>query len=160
MKGITKEQAFYYGLLNIPMMIFLGGLEELGWRNILQPELEEKFSFGIASVLTSLIWAIWHLPLFFIAGTSQSGMNFGLFTVMIFGMSFALASIYYVSKSIWLCILFHTIINAFSSIWIINEDILTRVITLVVLIIFSFILVRYSSIKRKSLLNNQSYIKE
>jgi membrane protease YdiL (CAAX protease family) len=143
MKGITKQGDFYLGLLNIPVMILLGGLEELGWRYILQPELEKRFTFGVASALTSLIWAIWHLPLFYIAGTSQSGSSFGLYTIMVFGMSFALAAIYHVSKSIWLCILFHTMINAFSSTWIINESIKTRICTSTILILLSFALVTY-----------------
>ncbi|MGI6576575.1 MAG: type II CAAX prenyl endopeptidase Rce1 family protein [Eubacteriales bacterium] len=81
--------------------------------------------------------------MFYIAGTSQSGSSFGLYTIMVFGMSFALAAIYHVSKSIWLCILFHTMINAFSSTWIINESIKTRICTSTILILLSFALVTY-----------------
>ena len=33
----------------LPMMLFGGGNEEVGWRMILQPELEKKFGFHIAT---------------------------------------------------------------------------------------------------------------
>ena len=46
----------------LPMMLFTGGNEEVGWRMILQPELEKKFGFHIATVFTAIIWWIWHLP--------------------------------------------------------------------------------------------------
>ena len=39
----------------LPMMLFVGGNEEVGWRMILQPELEKKFGFHIATIFTSII---------------------------------------------------------------------------------------------------------
>lgn len=69
MGGISKGSDLYLSLLSIPIIIFFGGLEELGWRYILQPYLEKEFSFGIATLFTAFIWAVWHLPLFFIKGT-------------------------------------------------------------------------------------------
>lgn len=48
----------------LPMMLFGGGNEEVGWRMILQPELEKKFGFHIATIFTSIIWWLWHLPIF------------------------------------------------------------------------------------------------
>ncbi|RJE88375.1 CPBP family intramembrane metalloprotease [Paenibacillus sp. 1011MAR3C5] len=122
MGGITNDFPIYIAILSIPVMIIGGGLEELGWRHILQPFLETRFSFITSTLLTSCIWALWHLPLFFIPGTSQSNWSFGLFCISIVGMSFALAVIYRISGSIWLCIFFHALINAFSASWVVNED--------------------------------------
>ncbi|NLL30404.1 MAG: CPBP family intramembrane metalloprotease [Clostridiales bacterium] len=147
MGGISKGSDLYLSLLSIPIIIFFGGLEELGWRYILQPYLEKEFSFGIATLFTAFIWAVWHLPLFFIKGTVNSSLNFGLFTIMIFGMSFALAAIYYTSKSIWLCILFHTMINALSGSWIIEDNILIKTSTAIIMITFSFIMVMWQKKK-------------
>lgn len=147
MGGISKGSDLYLSLLSIPIIIFFGGLEELGWRYILQPYLEKEFSFGIATLFTAFIWAVWHLPLFFIKGTVNSSLNFGLFTIMIFGMSFALAAIYYTSKSSWLCILFHTMINALSGSWIIEDNILIKTSTAIIMITFSFIMVMWQKKK-------------
>lgn len=143
MKGVSSGAEFYVGLLSIPLMILFGGLEELGWRYILQPSLEKRLPFVIATSLTACIWAIWHLPLFFIKGTVQSTQNFGLFIIMVFGMSFALAAILYISKSIWLCILFHSMINALSSTWIIEDSIGIKICTTISMIILSSLIVNY-----------------
>lgn len=40
----------------IPMMFVGGGLEEAGWRYILQPELEKKYSFTVSTIIVSIIW--------------------------------------------------------------------------------------------------------
>lgn len=143
MQGISSGAELYVGLLCIPLMILFGGLEELGWRYILQTSLGKKLSFGIATSLTACIWAIWHLPLFFIKGTVQNTWNFGLFIIMVFGMSFALATILYVSKSIWLCILFHSMANALSSSWVIVDSIDIRICTTISMIMSSFMIVKY-----------------
>ena len=45
----------------LPMMLFGGGNEEVGWRMILQPELEKEFGFHIATIFTAIIWWLWHL---------------------------------------------------------------------------------------------------
>lgn len=142
-KGTSSGAKLYVSLLSIPLMILLGGLEELGWRYILQPSLEKQFPFGIATSLTACIWAVWHLPLFFIEGTVQSNWNFGLFVIMVFGMSFALATIYYISKSIWLCILFHSMINGLALSWIIEDSFKIKSIITASMVALSFGIISY-----------------
>lgn len=155
MQGISKGLKFYIGFLYIPIVIlFCGGLEEIGWRYVLQPALEKQFPFGIATTITACIWAIWHLPLFFIVGSVQYNWNFGIFIISIFGMSFALATIYYVSKSIWLCILFHGITNALSSSWIIKENIEIKICTTILIIVLSFVIVTYQKKKKDKYIEN------
>jgi len=138
MKGITKGNDLYTSILSIPLMIIFGGLEELGWRYILQKQLQKRFYLEVATSITAIVWAIWHLPLFFIYGTAQNNLSFILFTIMVFGMSFALTSIYYISNSIWLCILFHSSINALSSTWIIKDNLEIKTCTSLAIIILSF----------------------
>ncbi len=41
-----------------------GGNEEPGWRGMLQPALQNKFSPLVASLIVSLFWSLWHLPLY------------------------------------------------------------------------------------------------
>lgn len=146
MQGVSKGPELYVSFFSIPVMVFYGGSEELGWRYILQPSLEKQFPFGIATSLTACIWAAWHLPLFFIKGIAYR--NFGLFLIMVFGMAFALATIYYTSKSIWLCILFHSMVNALSSSWVIKESIVIKACTTILIVVFSLVIITYHKKKK------------
>ena len=49
--------------------IVFGGLEEIGWRYVFQPLLQEKFHYFQATILTFIIWSIWHLLFFYIDGS-------------------------------------------------------------------------------------------
>ena len=125
----------------IPIMLFGGGLEETGWRGILQPELEKKYGFTVSTVLVAIIWWMWHLPLFFINGVSQYGADFISFGINVIGLSFALSAIKKLTKSTLLCILFHCITNSLHSVYIVGENILGNCTAAFVLILFSYFFV-------------------
>ena len=63
-------------LLFLMTTFLTGGNEEIGWQGFLQPSLEKILPFPLATVATGLIWAVWHLPLFFMPGSSQAGTSF------------------------------------------------------------------------------------
>lgn len=94
------------------VMIVGGGLEELGWRGVAQPEMEQGLSRPVAAVLVGLIWSVWHLPLFVLPGVGQYGTNFPVFVICVVGGALILAWLYGRTGSILLCILFHASLNA------------------------------------------------
>ena len=47
--------------------------EEIGWRGFALPRLAERMGYGRASLVLGLIWATWHLPIFFIPGADKYG---------------------------------------------------------------------------------------
>jgi membrane protease YdiL (CAAX protease family) len=59
----------------LPLMI-LGPLsEEFGWRGFLQKRVNIEFSPIIGSLIIGITWSLWHLPLFYMLGTSQHDFN-------------------------------------------------------------------------------------
>ena len=95
-----------------PFMILGGGLEELGWRGVAQPEMERGINRPAAAVLVGLIWSLWHLPLFYLPGVGKFGTSFFPFALEIVGTALILAWLYGQTQSILLCILFHAGLNA------------------------------------------------
>lgn len=146
--GYESGAPFFAIIIMIPMMLIGGGLEEAGWRYILQPELEKKYNFIVSTLIVSLIWWVWHLPLFYIQGVSQYGQNYLAFGINVLGLSFVLASIRKNTNSVWLCVLFHCIANSLSGIYIINDNILGNIITSTILIVSSLILVGTNNKKK------------
>jgi membrane protease YdiL (CAAX protease family) len=121
--GLKEMNPIYVFFVMLPVMMLVGGgNEEVGWRYILHPELGKKYGFILSSILVAVIWAIWHLPLFFIPGVSQYGTNFGLFSISILGYSFVMGAIRKVSGKVFLCVLAHGMANAGFSIFIIDQN--------------------------------------
>jgi membrane protease YdiL (CAAX protease family) len=79
--------------------------------------LQKHFSPLISSLILAPIWWAWHLPLFFIQGTRQSGWDLGspefwFFTAGIFPLSILLTWIYNCNKrSILAAVLLHFTYN-------------------------------------------------
>ena len=55
--------------------------EELGWRGFALPRLLEGRNALSAAVVLGIIWGVWHLPAFLIAGTPQSNMSFPILLI-------------------------------------------------------------------------------
>jgi len=146
--GYENGTPIFAIIFMIPMMLFCGGLEEAGWRYILQHELEKKYKFVISTLIVSVIWWLLHLPLFYIQGVSQYGQNYLAFGINVLGLTFALASIRKNTNSVWLCVLFHCIVNSLSGIYIINDNILGNIVTTIILIISSLALLRVNNKKK------------
>jgi CAAX amino terminal protease family. len=109
---------WYLFLLLIPIMMIGGGMEEPGWRGFLQPSLEKRFPFPIATLIMGVIWAVWHLPLWLVKGASQSSVNFFLFLVFCIIFSFALAALYKLTRCVFACSLLHAWSNVLSAMFI------------------------------------------
>jgi len=63
------------------MMLISGPIsEELGWRGIVLESFQRKWSPLRSTITLAVIWGIWHLPLFFLNGTTHYG--WGFFTPM------------------------------------------------------------------------------
>jgi uncharacterized protein len=69
--------------------------EELGWRGYALPRLLKKWNAFSASVLLGLVWTLWHIPAFFLAGVmGQSFTGFGWWALDTFAFSIVITWLY------------------------------------------------------------------
>jgi membrane protease YdiL (CAAX protease family) len=86
--------------------------EEVGWRAYLVPPLAQRLGLGGATVCVGVIWALWHLPLFFIAGSGSDGQSFPLYLVHVTALSVAMGWLYWKSAaSLFVVMVMHAAIN-------------------------------------------------
>lgn len=86
--------------------------EEIGWRGYALPRLASRMGLGRASILLGVIWALWHLPLFYIAGTPNAGQSFPVYVLGVTALSVAMAWLYArTGGSLLLVMLMHAAVN-------------------------------------------------
>jgi membrane protease YdiL (CAAX protease family) len=84
--------------------------EEIGWRGFLVPELSKTTSFTVTSLVSGIIWSLWHYPvLIFSDYNAGTPTWYGLtcFTVMVVSISFIFAWMRIKSGSLWTAAILH-----------------------------------------------------
>ena len=95
-------------------MVLLGGTEEIGWRGVLQPRLQEKTSVFITGLVIGVLWWAWHLPLFFTGDPAFSfdAVSFTSYTLFVLGASVVFgAFVNWTAGSILPVMLMHAAVN-------------------------------------------------
>jgi CAAX protease family protein len=86
--------------------------EEVGWRGYALPRLAARIGLGPAGVVLGIIWACWHLPLFFFPGTDTTGQSFPVYLLQVAAMSVAMAWLYWrTGGSLLVVMLLHAAAN-------------------------------------------------
>lgn len=92
--------------------LMIGPMEEFGWRGVALPLLQRRFRPIAADLILSTLWAIWHVPAFFMSGTPQSQWSFPAFFVGVVSVSFILTPLFNAARgSILIAALYHFQIN-------------------------------------------------
>lgn len=108
------ETPWYLMLAATAFSTMVGGQsgEEVGWRGYALPRLAARLGLGAASLILGVVWACWHLPLFFISGTSTTGQSFPLYLLMVMAVSVALTWLYVHTRgSLLPVMLMHAAVN-------------------------------------------------
>lgn len=133
-KEFVSQVAAALGMKTAPdwvlicVYLFLGGTigmvrssatalgEEIGWRGFLVPELYKRLDYTKTSLLTGIIWSVWHYPILLFADyNSGTPAWYGLscFTVMVISISFVFTWYRLKSGSLWTGVLLHASHNLF-----------------------------------------------
>lgn len=104
--------------------------EELGWRGVALDRLQTRWSPFVAGLVVALFWGPWHLPLFFIHGTTQYAWGVGtssfwLFMIATVPLSIVLTWVYnHNNRSILAAVLLHFTYNfTFSLVYPFSETV-------------------------------------
>lgn len=86
--------------------------EEIGWRGYALPRLSERFGLAAAGLIVGMLWATWHLPLFFFGQSDTLGQSFPLYFLQVTALSVAMAWLYWrTGGSLLLVMLLHATVN-------------------------------------------------
>ena len=100
-----------------------GGQEEPGWRGFALPRLLKRYSPLVSSLIIGVIWAFWHVPLFFMEGSVQKDIPFVWYVLNTFGFTFIFTSLYLKAASVLPAMVLHSGLNAIGNYVPIEEGI-------------------------------------
>lgn len=112
-------------LLNVVILFVFSAVfntEEIAWRGFVLPRLQAKYSALTSSLLLSIPWILFHLPLFFKLGSSQSDAALVSYTVQLVATTILFTWMYnHTRGSILPAWLLHASMNTWTQIFSINS---------------------------------------
>ena len=123
----------------LPIILFVkalvfGGIEEIGWRYFFQPTLQEKLPYLVSTLCTFVAWSLWHLFYFYIDG-SLTTIHLLPFLLGLLSNCFILSAIYTQTRSLWLCVMTHALINSLSQLSLAESVWLSLVIKVLIILL-------------------------
>jgi len=117
--SFTDGFSFSIGGASALLTILLASsIEEVGWRGYGEDSVAQYFSWFTESIIFGCIWALWHLPLFWIPGTYHYGLKeLGVgyllnFLISVVPLGFITTWVYVKNnRSMLACIIFHLFVN-------------------------------------------------
>jgi membrane protease YdiL (CAAX protease family) len=117
--SFTEDFSFSIGGSSALLTIVLAALlEEMGWRGYAEDAIASYCSWWKESVIFGLVWALWHLPLFFVPGSyhynilQQNPLYMVNFFVSIMPLGFIVTWVYVKNnRSIFATMIFHFFVN-------------------------------------------------
>jgi membrane protease YdiL (CAAX protease family) len=105
-------------LQSVFILFLVATAEEFGWRGYALPRLQARHNALISSLILGVVWALWHLPLFFNPDTSYSNTPFWVWMVFLLPYAIVLTWVYNgTGGSLLMCLVLHAVVNASGSLW-------------------------------------------
>jgi membrane protease YdiL (CAAX protease family) len=142
--SLNSTSGGHFGVIGVVLASLLldpGPLgEELGWRGFALPRLLEGRSALSAAVILGVIWGVWHLPAFIIAGTPQASISLPVFLIAIVAASVLMTWVFNGTRgSVLMAVLFHWTINTCSDLSHMPLAIFTAGAVVIAAIIVTFV---------------------
>ena len=132
--GKMISPTWYLPIILFVKALVFGGIEEIGWRYFFQPTLQEKLTYLVSTLCTFVAWSLWHLLYFYIDG-SMSTVHLLPFLLGLLSNCFILSAIYTKTRSLWLCVMTHALINALSQLSLTESVWLSLVIKVLIILL-------------------------
>ena len=99
----------WHGVLPaLALALFIGPIEEFGWRGLALPLLQRRLTPFAAGTVLGVIWAVWHIPAFFLSGVPQSTWSFPAFFFGVVALSVIVTPMFNAARgSLLIPVLFH-----------------------------------------------------
>jgi membrane protease YdiL (CAAX protease family) len=99
---------WYQVLPAMAVALFIGPIEEFGWRGLALPLLQRRFAPFWAGLILGVIWGVWHIPAFLLSGTPQSAWSFGPYFIGVVAISVILTPMFNAARgSLLFAVLYH-----------------------------------------------------
>lgn len=118
-------------LILFAIAIFIGGpiSEEFGWRGFAQDRVQARWGQLKGSIILGVVWALWHLPLFFVPGSGQQqtgnpAIMVPMFSLNVVAMTALITLVYNkTNRSLWGAIFFHFALNFGANILLASSEV-------------------------------------
>lgn len=131
--GKVVLKAWYIPIILFFKAIIFGGIEEIGWRYVFQPILQERHKYIASTIITFIAWGIWHFSYFYIEGTLPQVQVFGFLLGLLINC-FVLSALFIKTNSLWICVMTHALINVFSQLAIGGNQYVSYVSKIVIIV--------------------------
>jgi len=111
---VFNDPAEIYRVIPVFLLVLFFSVlgEEIGWRGFALPWLQERFNALTSSLILGLIWALWHLPLFWLPGDFHQQLSLIWFLLQTVSITILYTWIYNAAKgSLFIILLLHAASN-------------------------------------------------
>jgi membrane protease YdiL (CAAX protease family) len=154
MPPVSGPLSVFLNILILFVFSILFNTEELAWRGFALPRLQAKHNALISSLVLSIPWLFFHLPLFFKVGSSQSESSFVSYAVGLAGLSVLFTWLCNNTRgSVLLACILHASMNTWTQVFSINSEASNQLLgwmLTVLLVIVAVIVVSVSGAKNLS----------
>ncbi len=122
--------SFLAFFLYFPWTFLYGGLRRSRLALVLQDHLSFNKHFIPKMMLLSIVWFLWHIPIYQLPWITAGSSNYLIFYLMILGNSFLFGALKEYSKGAVPCILAHMLIDSLAVLMLVQSS-LPQIILLV-----------------------------